>query len=138
MSCKLFKTKKEAFNQLKIGIRDRLFEFDDLVSFYATVLNAWRGEYPDGKIDYLRYLMDWTRLTGAEIDEIMQDIFNYVDMTATVMDSTLVMVNWKDTVECRIKLSHLMASLVWCVNRRDCFDPVAFGKAFDRIFCQKK
>ena len=138
MKCKLFRTKKEAFNQLKIGNREHLFEFDDLVCFYATVLNAWRGEYSEGKIDYLRYLMDWTRLSGAEIEEIMQDIFTYVDMTETVMDSTLVVVNWKDLIECRMKLAHLMSALCYCVNHRYCFDASAFNKAFDRVFLLKK
>ena len=102
---------KTVYNQLRLGNRKGMFEFDDLVCFYATVLNAWRGEYSEGKIDYLRYLMDWTRLSGAEIDEIMQDIFTYVDMTTTVMDSTLVVVNWKDLIECRMKLAHLMSAL---------------------------
>ena len=111
-----------------------MFEYDNLVYFYAAVLNAWRSEYPEGKIDFMRFLMDWTRLSGAEIDDIMQDIYTYIDMSATVMDSHIVIVNWKDLVECRIKLAHLMAALCYCVNRRYCFDTRSFDKAFDRIF----
>ena len=129
---------KTVYNQLRLGNRKGVFGFDDLVCFYATVLNTWRGEYSEGKIDYLRYLMDWTRLSGAEIDEIMQDIFTYVDMTETVMDSTLVVVNWKDLIECRMKLAHLMSALCYCVNHRYCFDASAFNKAFDRVFLLKK
>jgi hypothetical protein len=68
----------------------------------------------------------------------MQDIFTYVDMTETVMDSTLVVVNWKDLIECRMKLSHLMSALCYCVNHRNCFDVSAFNKAFDRVFGSKK
>ena len=129
---------KTAYNLLKLGNRKGLFAYEDLVYFFAMVLNAWRSEYPEGKIDYMRFLMDWTRLSGAEIDNIMQDIYNYVDMNTTVMDSHIVIVNWKDLIECRIKLAHLMAALCYCVNGRDCFDPVAFNKAFDKIFCTKK
>ena len=40
--------------------KGRLFEYESLENFYAMVLNTWRGEYPDGKIDYMRFLMDWT------------------------------------------------------------------------------
>ena len=127
-----------SFNQLKLGNRKHLFEYDDLVCFYATVLNTWRGEYPEGKIDFMRFLMDWTRLSGADIDYIMQDIYTYIDMSATVMDSHIVIVNWKDLMECRIKLAHLMSALCFCVNRTDCFNPVAFNKAFDRIFSQRR
>ena len=128
---------KTAYNQLRLGNRKGLFEYESYEMFYAMVLNAWRSEYPEGRIDFMRFLMDWTRLTGAEIDAIMQDIYTMLDMSPTVMDSTLVVVNWKDMAECRIKLAHLMAALVWCVNRRDCFDPVAFGRAFDRVFCSR-
>ena len=124
-----------AYNQLQLGNREKpLFEFDDLVCCYGMVLNAWRSEYPEGKIDFMRFMMDWTRLSGAEIDCIMQEIYNYIDMSATVMDSTVVIVNWKDLNECRIKLAHLMAALCYCVNHRNCFDPRSFDKAFDKVF----
>ena len=124
-----------AYNQLKLGKRgDILFKFDDLVCFYGMVLNAWRSEYPEGKIDFMRFMMDWTRLSGYEIECIMQDIYNYIDMSFTVMDSTVVIVNWKDLNECRIKLAHLMAALCFCVNHRNCFDPQAVDKAVDKVF----
>ena len=128
-----------AFNQLQLGNRAKpLFEFDDLVCCYGMVLNAWRSEYPEGKIDFMRFLMDWTRLSGYEIDCIMQEIYGYLDMGTTVMDSTLVVVNWKHPIECRMKLTHLMSALCYCVNHRNCFDAAAFNKAFDRVFGSKK
>jgi hypothetical protein len=129
---------KTVYNQLRLGNRKGLFEFEDLVCFYATVLNAWRGEYPEGKIDFMRFLMDWTRLSGYEIDCIMQEIYGYLDMGTTVMDSTLVVVNWKHPIECRMKLTHLMSALCYCVNHRNCFDTSAFNKAFDRVFGSKQ
>ncbi len=125
------------YNQLKLGSRDGLFEYASLSEFYKMVLNAWRAEYPDGKIDYMRYLMDWTRLSGGEIDEIMQDIYDYIDMGPTVMDSNIVVVNWNDLVECRIKLAHLMAALCFCVNRRNCFDAIEFDHALTKLFYTK-
>ena len=129
---------KTVYNQLRLGNRKGVFGFDDLVCFYATVLNAWRGEYPEGKIDFMRFLMDWTRLSGYEIDCIMQEIYGYLDMGTTVMDSTLVVVNWKHPIECRMKLTHLMSALCYCVNHRNCFEASAFNKAFDRVFGPKK
>lgn len=128
---------KTVYNQLKLGSRKGLFEYDDLICFYAMVLNAWRSEYPEGKIDYMRFLMDWTRLTGGEIDTIMQDIYNLLDMGPTVMDSHVVVVNWNDPVECRIKLAHLTAALCYCVNQRNCFDVLEFDKAFTKVFSKR-
>lgn len=128
---------KTAYNQLKLGNRLGLFEYKSLEDFYGMVLNALRAEYADGKIDYMRFLMDWTRLTGSEIDMIMSEIYDYIDMSPTVMDSNVVVLNWKDHVESRIKLAHLMAVLCYCVNHCDCFDAQAFDLAFTRIFCTR-
>jgi len=124
-----------AYNQLKLGTRKSLKEYASLREFYAMVLNAWKGEFPDGKIDFMRFLMDWTRLSSREIGEIMDVIYDYIDMSATVIDSTLVVVNWKDPFETRIKLAHLMAVLVYCVNnQQDCFDGEVFDKAFLQFY----
>ncbi len=119
------------YNQLKLGSHTGLYEYDGLREFYGMVLNALRGTFPDGRIDFMRFLMDWTRLTTIEIQEIMEVVFNYIDMSATTMDSTIVIVNWKDPFETRVKLMHLISVLVYCVNgEHDCFDTEAFNKAF--------
>jgi len=98
------------------------------------VLNAWRGEYADGKIDYMRFLMDWTRLSGAEIYRITEDMMNQVDMGVSVMNCTVVVVDWNNYNECMRKLNHLMSALCYCVNREECFKPKDFMPAFFRIY----
>ena len=113
---------KTVFNQLKLSNRKgRLFEYESLEKFYAMVLNALHAEYPDGKIDYMRFLMDWTRLSGAEIYRITEDMMNQVDMGVSVMDCTVVVVDWNNYNECLRKLNYLMSALCYCVNREECF-----------------
>jgi len=119
------------YNQLKLGSRNGLYEYASLRDFYGMVLNALKGTFPDGKIDFMRFMMDWTRLTTMEIQEIMEVVFNYIDMSATTMDSTVVIVNWKNPFETRVKLMHLISVLVYCVNNEhDYFDTEEFNKAF--------
>ena len=126
---------KSVYNQLKLTNRKgRLFEYESLENFYAMVLNTWRGEYPDGKIDYMRFLMDWTRLSGAEIYRITEDMMNQVDMGVSVMNCTIVVVDWDNYNECMRKLNHLMSALCYCVNREECFKPKDFMPAFFRIY----
>jgi|GEM_PF-4863300 len=126
---------KTVYNQLKLSNRKgRLFEYESLEKFYAMVLNAWRGEYADGKIDYMRFLMDWTRLSGAEIYRITEDMMNQVDMGVSVMNCTVVVVDWNNYNECMRKLNHLMSALCYCVNREECFKPKDFMPAFFRIY----
>ena len=126
---------KTVYNQLKLSNRKgRLFEYESLEKFYAMVLNAWRGEFPDGKIDYMRFLMDWTRLSGAEIYRITEDMMNQVDMGVSVMNCTIVVVDWNNYNECMRKLNHLMSALCYCVNREECFKPKDFMPAFFRIY----
>ena len=126
---------KTVYNQLKLSNRKgRLFEYESLEKFYAMVLNTWRGEYPDGKIDYMRFLMDWTRLSGAEIYRITEDMMNQVDMGVSVMDCTIVVVDWSNYNECLRKLNYLMSALCYCVNREECFRAKEFIKAFNRIY----
>ena len=134
MNCNLFRAKKESFNQLKLTTRNgKLHEYDSLENFYAMVLNTWRGEFPDGKIDYMRFLMDWTRLSGAEIYRITEDMMNQVDMGVSVMNCTIVVVDWNNYNECLRKLNYLMSALCYCVNHEECYKAKEFKKAFDRI-----
>ena len=102
----------------------------------SMLLNAWRSEYPDGKIDYMRFLMDWTRLSGAEIYRITEDMMNQVDMGVSVMDCTIVVVDWNNYNECLRKLNYLMSALCYCVNREECFKAKDFIKAFNRIYAR--
>ncbi len=126
---------KSVYNQLKLCTRKgKLHEFDSFENFYAMVLNAWRSEYPDGKIDYMRFLMDWTRLSGAEIYRITEDMMNQVDMGVSVMNCTIVVVDWSNHNECLRKLNYLMSALCYCVNHEECYKAKEFRKAFDRIF----
>ena len=128
---------KTVYNQLKLSNRKgRLFEYESLEKFYAMVLNAWHAEYPDGKIDYMRFLMDWTRLSGAEIYRITEDMMNQVDMGVSVMDCTIVVVDWNNYNECLRKLNDLMSALCYCVNREECFKAKDFIKAFNRIYAR--
>lgn len=126
---------KSVYNQLKLSTRKgMLHEFDSFENFYATVINAWRSEYPDGKIDYMRFLMDWTRLSGAEIYRITEDMMNQVDMGVSVMNCTVVVVDWNNYHECLRKLNYLMSALCYCVNHEECYKAKDFMKAFDRIY----
>ena len=126
---------KLVYNQLKLSNRKgRLFEYESLETFYSMVLNALHSEYPDGKIDYMRFLMDWTRLSGAEIYRITEDMMNQVDMGVSVMNCTVVVVDWDNYNECMRKLNHLMSALCYCVNREECFKPKDFMPAFFRIY----
>ena len=126
---------KLVYNQLKLSNRKgRLFEYESLETFYSMVLNALHSEYPDGKIDYMRFLMDWTRLSGAEIYRITEDMMNQVDMGVSVMNCTVVVVDWNNYNECMRKLGHLMSALCYCVNREECFKPKDFMPAFFRIY----
>ena len=126
---------KLVYNQLKLSNRKgRLFEYESLETFYSMVLNALHSEYPDGKIDYMRFLMDWTRLSGAEIYRITEDMMNQVDMGVSVMNCTVVVVDWNNYNECMRKLNHLMSALCYCVNREECFKPKDFMPAFFRIY----
>ena len=128
---------KSVYNQLKLSTRKgKLHEFNSFENFYATVLNAWRGEYADGKIDYMRFLMDWTRLSGAEIYRITEDMMNQVDMGVSVMNCTIVVVDWSNYNECMRKLNYLMSALCYCVNHEECYKAKDFKKAFDRIFAR--
>ena len=128
---------KIAYNQLKLSNRKgRLFEYESLETFYAMTLNALHAEYPDGKIDYMRFLMDWTRLSGAEIYRITEDMMNQVDMGVSVMNFTVVVVDWSNYNECLRKLNYLMSALCYCVNREECFRAKDFRKAFGRIYAR--
>ena len=131
------RTMKLVYNQLKLSNRKgRLFEYVSLEKFYAMVLNTWRGEYPDGKIDYMRFLMDWTRLSGAEIYRITEDMMNQVDMGVSVMDCTIVVVDWNNYNESLRKLNYLMSALCYCVNHEECYKAKDFMKAFNRIYAR--
>ena len=128
---------KTVYNQLKLSNRKgRLFEYESLETFYSMTLNALHAEYPDGKIDYMRFLMDWTRLSGAEIYRITEDMMNQVDMGVSVMDCTIVVVDWNNYNECLRKLNYLMSALCYCVNREECFKAKDFIKAFNRIYAR--
>ena len=128
---------KLVYNQLKLSNRKgRLFEYESLETFYSMTLNALHSEYPDGKIDYMRFLMDWTRLSGAEIYRITEDMMNQVDMGVSVMDCTVVVVDWNNYNECLRKLNYLMSALCYCVNREECFKAKDFMKAFNRIYAR--
>jgi len=128
---------KSVYNQLKLSTRNgKLHEYDNLENFYAMVLNTWRGEYPDGKIDYMRFLMDWTRLSGAEIYRITEDMMNQVDMGVSVMNCTIVVVDWDNYHEGLRKLNYLMSALCYCVNHEECYRAKEFRKAFDRIYAR--
>ena len=128
---------KLVYNQLKLSNRKgRLFEYESLETFYSMTLNALHAEYPDGKIDYMRFLMDWTRLSGAEIYRITEDMMNQVDMGVSVMNFTVVVVDWSNYNECLRKLNYLMSALCYCVNREECFRAKDFRKAFGRIYAR--
>jgi len=119
------------FNQFRLGTRTLLHEYKDLSYFYSMVLNAWKGDYEDGKIDYMRFLMDWSRLSGKEIYELMNKLYSVNDPKDNDYN-TLVIVDWNNVEECRSILAGLMATLCQCFNAR--FDPDAFNEGFDRIF----
>ena len=129
---------KIVFNQLKLGNRNGLFSYNNLVDFYTMVLNAWYSQYPDGKIDYMRFMMDWTRLSGAEIYRITEDMMNQVVLGDSVIDTTVVVVDWDNLNECRRKLSYLMSALCYCVNEVECFNALAFDKAITGYFSRRK
>ncbi len=127
---------KIVFNQLKLGNRNGLFSYNNLVDFYTMVLNAWYSQYPDGKIDYMRFMMDWTRLSGAEIYRITEDMMNQVVLGDSVIDTTVVVVDWDNYHECLRKLNYLMSALCYCVNHEECYKAKDFMKAFDRIYAR--
>ncbi len=82
-------------NQLRLGNRNGLFEYRDLSYFYSMVLNSWKGDYPDGKIDYMRYLMDYSRLSGEEIYSIMRRMYAIYGAVPNQVDETIVVVDWE-------------------------------------------
>ncbi len=122
------------YNQLRLGTRDHLHEYSDNEDFYRMVLNAWRGEYPDGHIDYMRFMMDWSRLSGEELYEMADKMYEIYDAIPNTVDKSIVIVDWENPEEARPILSDLMRNLINCINPKAYFKARNFDKAFKRYF----
>ncbi len=123
-------------NQLRLGNRNGLFEYRDLSYFYSMVLNSWKGDYPDGKIDYMRYLMDYSRLSGEEIYSIMRRMYAIYGAVPNQVDETIVVVDWEHIEDYKDTLSNLLFYLTNCMNMQKCFKEKSFDKAFERFIAK--
>ncbi len=121
------------YNQLRLGNRKHMHEYSSTEDFYRMVLNAWRGEYPDGHIDYMRFMMDWTRLSGREMYDLMTELYTILEVGPEWVDHTIVTVDWNEPERYHNMLKQLMHDMVQGISPNS-FDARAFDKAFNKLF----